>query len=30
MLDESPVIFMTLERIEKLPLPSKGAVYIYQ
>jgi putative membrane protein len=30
VLDDSPVIFMTLERIEKLPLPSKGAVYIYQ
>lgn len=30
MLDEAPVIFMVLEQIEKLPLPSKSAAYIYQ
>jgi uncharacterized repeat protein (TIGR03943 family) len=29
MLDGVPAIFMTLERIEKTPLPSKDAVYLY-
>ena len=29
-LDGTAVIFMTPERIEKIPLPSKSAVYLYQ
>ena len=29
-LDGSLVIFMSPEQVEKIPLPSKGAVYLYQ